>query len=84
MLFLAYAVLNGIVFSTYFLIFEVVSLILIFAATAVYFGAMAAYGCFNIEILPFRIPAAASFRRFYLLVPPCPPGGFMGEKIFAK
>lgn len=46
-LFLAYAVLNGIVFSTYFLIFEVVSLILIFAATAVYFGAMAAYGFFT-------------------------------------
>lgn len=43
-LFLAYAVLNGIVFSAYFLIFRMSSLILVFAATAIYFGALAAYG----------------------------------------
>ena len=46
-LFFLYAALNGIVFSTYFLIFEVTSLILVFAATAVYFGALAAYGYFT-------------------------------------
>ena len=43
-LFFLYAVLNGIVFSTYLLIFEVPSVILVFAATAVYFGALAVYG----------------------------------------
>lgn len=43
-LFFLYAVLNGIVFSAYFLIFDVTSMILVFAATAVYFGALAAYG----------------------------------------
>ena len=46
-LFFAYAVLNGIVFSAYFLIFSMLSLILIFAMTAIYFGAMALYGYFT-------------------------------------
>ena len=36
-LFLLYAVLNGVVFSTYFLMFEMATLIYIFALTAVYF-----------------------------------------------
>ena len=43
-LFLGYAVLNGVVFSTYFLLFEVTSLILIFAMTGLYFGVFALYG----------------------------------------
>lgn len=43
-LFFAYAVLNGIVFSAYFLIFDMVSLILAFGMTSLYFGAMALYG----------------------------------------
>lgn len=43
-LFFAYAVLNGIVFSVYFLVFSMLSLILVFAMTAVYFGGMAVYG----------------------------------------
>lgn len=43
-LFFLYAVLNGIVFSAYFLIFEVSSMILVFLATSIYFGALAAYG----------------------------------------
>lgn len=43
-LFFLYAVLNGVVFSAYFVLFDVVSLVLVFAATAVYFGALAAYG----------------------------------------
>lgn len=46
-LFFAYAVLNGIVFSAYFLIFSMLSLILVFAMTAVYFGAMALFGYFT-------------------------------------
>ena len=46
-LFMAYAVLNGVVFSTYFLIFQMTSLILIFAMTALYFGVFALYGHFT-------------------------------------
>lgn len=43
-LFFVYAAVNGVVFSAYFLIFNMLSLILVFAMTAVYFGAMALYG----------------------------------------
>lgn len=43
-LFLTYAVLNGVVFSTYFLIYALTSMIFIFGATAVFFGVMAAIG----------------------------------------
>lgn len=43
-LFFAYAVLNGVVFSAYFLIYEIPSLILVFLLTSVYFGGMALYG----------------------------------------
>lgn len=43
-LFLTYAVLNGVVFSAYFLVFQMSSLILVFAMTSLYFGGMALYG----------------------------------------
>ena len=43
-LFFLYAAVTGVVFSAYFLIFSMLSLILVFAMTAVYFGAMALYG----------------------------------------
>ena len=46
-LFMTYAILNGVVFSTYFLIFQMTSLILIFAMTALYFGIFALYGHFT-------------------------------------
>lgn len=46
-LFLAYAVLNGVVFSSYFLLYKLTSMVLIFALTAVYFGIMAAFGFFT-------------------------------------
>lgn len=46
-LFFAYAVLTGIVFSTYFLIFEAASMVLVFAVTALYFGVMAVFGYFT-------------------------------------
>ena len=46
-LFLVYAILNGVVFSTYFLVFEALSLVLAFAAAGVYFGAMALVGYFS-------------------------------------
>ena len=43
-MFFVYAILNGIVFSVYFLIYDVFSLVLVFGATALYFGAMAIFG----------------------------------------
>lgn len=43
-LFFVYAAVNGVVFSAYFLIFDLASLILVFAMTALYFGVMALYG----------------------------------------
>ena len=46
-LFFAYAVLNGIVFSAYFIIFELYSLFAIFGLTALFFGAFALYGRFT-------------------------------------
>ena len=46
-LFLAYAVLTGIVFSAYFIIFEVSSMVLVFAVAALYFGVMALFGYFT-------------------------------------
>ncbi|MGN0707699.1 MAG: Bax inhibitor-1/YccA family protein [Faecalibacterium sp.] len=42
--FFAYAALNGMVLSYYFLIFSVGTLVLAFLATSVYFGLMAVYG----------------------------------------
>lgn len=43
-MFVAFAVLFGFTMSIYLLVFEFLSLILVFFATAVYFGALAAYG----------------------------------------
>ena len=43
-LFVVYSVLNGVVFSVYFVLFEVTSLIAIFGLTALFFGAFALYG----------------------------------------
>lgn len=42
--FFAYAVLNGMVLSYYFLVFSVGTLVLAFLSSAVYFGLMAVYG----------------------------------------
>ncbi len=53
--FFLYSVLTGVVFSTYFLLFELPSLILVFAATALYFGGMALFGYFtNIDLSRMR------------------------------
>lgn len=43
-LFFAYAALTGVTFSVYFILFDVASLVLVFGVTALYFGAMAAFG----------------------------------------
>ena len=47
MLFALYSAINGLVFSFYFVVFEVVNLIAIFALTALFFGAFAIYGRFT-------------------------------------
>lgn len=46
-LFFLYAILNGLVFSTLFLAFDVPALMLAFGVTAVYFGVMSAVGYFT-------------------------------------
>ena len=46
-LFLVYSLLNGLVFSVYFVLFEVANLIAIFGLTALFFGAFALYGRFT-------------------------------------
>ena len=46
-LFLVYSLLNGVVFSVYFVLFEMASLIAIFGLTALFFGAFALYGRFT-------------------------------------
>ncbi|WP_122789418.1 Bax inhibitor-1/YccA family protein [Intestinibacillus sp. Marseille-P6563] len=46
-LFFFYAILNGLVFSTYFLYFHVSSLMLAFGVTSLYFGVMAGVGYFT-------------------------------------
>ncbi len=43
-MFLTYAVVNGVVFSTLFFAYYLESMVLIFGMTALYFGALAAYG----------------------------------------
>ena len=46
-IFIAFSVLFGLTLSVYLVIFDFTSLVLVFAATAVYFGALAAYGHFT-------------------------------------
>jgi len=46
-LFFAYAVLNGLVFSAYFVIYDVANVILVFGLTALFFGGFALYGRFT-------------------------------------
>ena len=47
MLFAVYAMLNGVVFSVYFVIYNVMDLIIIFGLTALFFGAFSLYGRFT-------------------------------------
>lgn len=46
-MFAVYSILNGIVFSVYFVAFDVVNLIFIFGLTALFFGGFALYGRFT-------------------------------------
>lgn len=45
-LFFIYSILNGVVFSVYFVAFDVAALILVFGLTALFFGGFALYGRF--------------------------------------
>lgn len=47
MLFFAYSILNGLVFSAYFVIYDVAGVILVFGLTALFFGVFALYGRFT-------------------------------------
>ena len=67
-LFMGYAFLNGVVFSTYFLIFQMTSLILVFAMTAVYFGAFALYGHFTKRDLSGLRPVLMGGLIFLLVI----------------
>ena len=70
-MFFLYAAVNGIVFSVYFLVFDVVSLWMAFAITAAFFGFMALIGYFvNInlyEMIPFMMAAMILLEGFWLL-----------------
>lgn len=67
-LFMAYAALNGVVFSAYFLIFDMASLILVFAVTAFYFGVFALYGHVTKRDLSGLRPILVSGLIFLLVV----------------
>lgn len=43
-MFFLYAVLNGVVFSSFFLIYNVIDMVIVFAATSLFFGVMALIG----------------------------------------
>ncbi len=70
-LFFVYAALNGVVFSVYFLLFELSSMILVFGATALFFGVMALMGHFlNVDfsrIRPFMLAGLMLLAGFWIL-----------------
>lgn len=54
-LFFLYSILNGVVFSYYLLIFDLPSLVLVFGATALYFGGLAVFGwCTKVDLSRIR------------------------------
>lgn len=54
-LFMVYSVLNGVVFSTYFLMYSLPSLVYVFGATSLFFGIMASIGYFaNVDLSRLR------------------------------
>ena len=61
LLFLFYAALNGVVFSMYFLIFGVVEMVFVFAATALFFGMMAGVSL-DLQAGLERNPSTARWR----------------------
>lgn len=54
-MFFLYAALNGVVFSVYFLLFQLTSMVFVFALTGLFFGIMALMGRFmNLDFSRFR------------------------------
>lgn len=70
-MFFLYAALNGVVFSVYFLVFELSSMILVFGATSLFFGVMALMGRFlNLDfsrIRPLMTAGLIFLAVFWLL-----------------
>lgn len=66
-LFFAYAVLNGLTFSSIFFLYDIMSIITIFALTALFFGAMALYGYVTKKDLT-KIGRVLMFGVLFLLV----------------
>lgn len=70
-LFFLYAVLNGVVFSAYFLMYDMLSLVLVFGATSLFFGIMAALGYYTnadfSRVRPFLMGGLVFLVVFWLL-----------------
>lgn len=66
-LFFAYAILNGLTFASFFVIYDVGSLIFVFGVTALYFGAMSVYGYFTKRDLT-NIGRILTFGLIFLIV----------------
>lgn len=70
-LFFLYAVLNGVVFSAYFLIYDLTTLILVFGTTSLFFGIMALLGYFTnadfSRVRPFLVGGLVFLMAFWLL-----------------
>ena len=71
LLFFLYSILNGVVFSAYFLIYGMLSLILVFGATALFFGIMAVLGFVTnadfSRIRPFMTAGLIFLIAFWIL-----------------
>jgi len=82
-LFLLYSVLNGVVFSAYFLMYEMTSLIFIFGATALFFGVMALIGYLthaNLSRLrPLMLGGLIFLVVFWILCSVGPLSGFLSQ-----
>ncbi len=70
-LFFLYAALNGIVFSMYFLLFDLTSMVFVFGLTSLFFGIMALMGRFmNLDFSrfrPFMVGGLIFLAAFWLL-----------------
>lgn len=70
-LFFAYSALNGLTFASLFILYDVTTLVYVFGMTAVYFGALAAYGWFtkrDLSNLRSVLFAGLMFLLLYWLV----------------
>ena len=70
-MFFLYAALNGIVFSTLFLVYDLVSLVFVFGATSLFFGIMAVLGYMTnadfSKLRPFMLAGLIFLAAFWVL-----------------